>query len=206
MIGLLVRNLFILVVPAIIAAGCASLTGPGKMSQQNREQLQLAEAKLAEANAELDGVNAMSSEFYAQLGTVMDQVKSFCDRPGWLELEQVLIEFPALREQDTGIEITPEMEQRLVEWGRRWNADWEETLIGYHELVDKCTIVEARKLALRERLLSIQGKFIAAALLELYAGREAQGNEIYAVAEVLDKTGAELLSYPLDDLGLYRFR
>jgi len=190
------KKLFLVALAAFFLAGCASIP------RQRPE----AEVKLVEANSALDSVNEMSAPFYAQLGKVIEEVKQFCGRPGWTEFEQVLLEYPTLKDADNQIDITPEIEANLSGWALRWNASWEETLTGYHDLVDKCIIVEARKLALRERILAVQAKYLAAVMLELSAGREQQGKEIYSVVEVLDKSGAELLSYEVDDLGLYRFR
>ncbi len=112
------------------------------------------------------------------------------------------MEYPSLRDPDAEIEITPDAESRLADWGRTWNASGEETLVDYRDLVDKCIILEAKRLALRERLLVAQAKYLAAVMLELSAGREKEAKEIYSVVEVLDRSGAELNSYQTDDNGL----
>jgi hypothetical protein len=69
--------------------------------------------------------------------------------------------------------------------------------------VDKFTILEAKKLAVREKLLAVQAGYLAAVIMEASAGHAKEGKEIYAVVDDLDKTGAELDSYQPDDLGLY---
>ncbi|MFZ2447973.1 MAG: hypothetical protein WAW37_16575 [Syntrophobacteraceae bacterium] len=195
------RYLIVLIIFAAYLAGCATIPG-GKPGPGTVE----AEAKMVEAAGALDSVNERSGAFYAQLGAVIEEIKRFCDRPGWMEFEQILLEYPSLRDPDADIEITPEIEARLADWGRAWNASGEETLVAYRDLVDKCIIMEAKRLALRERLLTVQAKYLAAVMLELSAGREQQAQEIYSVVEVLDKSGAELNSYQTDDLGLYKFR
>ena len=181
---------------ASLLAGCASVP-KGKPE---------VEAKLTEAAEALDYVNRQSSVFYDQLGSVIEEIRQFCSRPGWLEFEQILLEYPTLRDPDVEIELTPEIEGRFSAWGGRWNATGEQTLVGYHNLLDKCIILEAKRLALRERLLAAQAKYITATLLEDSMGSKKQAKEIYSMVDLLDKTGAELNSYQMDDLGLYKFR
>ncbi len=95
------------------------------------------------------------------------------------------------------------MESRLSEWGLKWKTSWEQTLEDYLHLVDKCTILEAKKLAVREKLLAVQARYLAVVIMEASAGREKEGKEVYSVVEALDKSSAELDSYQPDDLGLY---
>lgn len=193
-----------LAVIAIFAA--AHLSGCASIQSKPGPEAKMAEAKMVEAAEALDYVNRQSADFYSQLGRLMEEIKRFCARPGWLEFEQVLLEYPSLRDPDSQVELTPELEGRFSQWGRRWKSSWEQTMVEYRDLVDKCIIIEAKRLALRERMIAIQAKYIAAAMLELTAGREEQGKEIYALVELLDKTGAELNSYQTDDLGLYRLK
>jgi hypothetical protein len=156
-----------------------------------------------EANKALDAVNEGSSAFYAQLSSVIAEVSEFRSRPYWNEFEQILLEYPSLRDPDNEGEITPDMESRLSEWSLKWKSAWEETLEDYLRLVDKCTILEAKKLAVREKLLAVQAGYLAAVIMEAQAGHAKEGKNIYSVVEDLDKTGAELDSYQPDDLGLY---
>jgi hypothetical protein len=201
------RHLIAFALLAALTAGCASVPGEKPQTEAKHSGAMLdTEAKLSDANSALDSANERSAAFYAQLAPVLEEIKQFCSRPGWIEFEQILLEFPSLRDTDIQIEITPEIESRLDEWGRRWNTSWEDTLIGYHDLVDKCIILEAKKLSVRERLLAVQAKYLAAVMIELSAGREQRGREIYSVIELLDKSVEELNSYQADDLGLYRFK
>ena len=188
------RRFIALILLMVFLSGCATVPRPAPQ----------AEAKLVEANAALDAVNEQSSAFYAQLGPLVQEIEQFCKQPGWNEFEQILLEYPSLRDSDNEIEITPEIESRFQEWTRKWKTPWEGTLTGYHDLVDKCLILDAKRLAARERLLVVQAKFLAAVLMETSAGREKEGKEIYSVVETLDKTGTELNSYQVDDLGLFR--
>lgn len=164
------------------------------------------ETKLLEANSALDSVNEQSYAFYAQLGELLQRINQFRAQPGWMEFEQILLEFSSLRDPESAIEITPEIESRLEQWGRRWKTPWEEMLAGYRNLGDRCIVLEAKRLALRERFLAVEAKYLAAAVAELSAGREKQGGEIYSVVELLEKSSDELNSYQTDDLGLYKSR
>jgi len=188
---------FILLLTA--ATGCAGLPGRGGISSVPPN----IEIKMAEANQALDAVNEQASAFYAQLNTVISEIVEFRSRPYWNEFEQVLLEYPSLKDPDNEPEITPAMKSRLSVWSRKWNEPWKQILDDYLRLVDKCTILEAKRLAAREKLLAAQARYIALVIMESSSGHEKEGKEIYSVVEALDKTGAELDSYKPDDLGLY---
>jgi hypothetical protein len=180
-------------------SGCASL--PGKMGvQPGPSQV---EVKLMETNKALDEANQLSSDFYAELNAVVGEINEFRSRPSWEELEQILLEYPTLRDPDDETGLTKEMKSRLAEWSLRWNVGWEQTMEEYLSLVDKCAILEAKRLAARERLLAVQAGYLSLVVLEASAGHEKEGKEIYSVVEALDKSGAELDSFQPDDLGLY---
>lgn len=187
----------ILLIVAI--TGCAGLQGRGGVAAGPSQ----AEVKLVEANKALDAVNEQSSAFYAQLSSVIGEISEFRSRPYWNGFEQILLEYPPLRDPDNEAEITPEVESRLSEWSLKWKTEWEQTLEDYLRLVDKCTILEAKKLAVREKLFAVQAKYLAAVIMEASAGHEKEGKDIYSIVEALDKTNAELDSYQPDDLGLY---
>lgn len=198
MIRLTFRQLTVFMLLSVFLAGCATIPHGQSELQKN------VSTELSEANAELDSVNERSSEFYAQLSPVLQEIRQFTAQPGWGEFEQILLEYPPLRDPDSEVELTPEIESRFKDWGRKWKASWEEMYTGYRDLVDKCTVLEAKKLAARERLLVVQAKYVAAVMLEVTAGHEKEGKEIFSVVELLDKTSAELNSYQPNDLGLYK--
>jgi len=180
-------------------SGCAGLPGRGGVAPQPAK----AEAKMVEANIALDAVNEQLSAFYVQLGSVLREIREFQGRPGWNEFEQILLDYPSLRDPDSDAKITPDIVGRMADWSLKWKVPWEKTLGDYHGLVDKCTILEAKRLAVREKLLVVQAKYLAAVMIELSAGREKQGGEIFSVVDALDKTNVELDSYQTNDLGLY---
>jgi hypothetical protein len=190
---------------AAALAGCAGLPGAGGIAPAGGGAgiPSQAEVKLMEANRALDSVNEQASAFYGQLNSLIAEINELRSRPYWSEFEQILLEFPSLRDPDSQAEMTGEMQSRLSEWSRKWKTPWEKTLEDYLRLVDKCAILEARRLAAKERLLSVQARYVAVVLMESSAGHEKQGREVYAVVEALDKSGAELDSYQPDDLGLY---
>ncbi len=185
----------------LIAAlsGCAGLSGKGSIAPSPPE----AEVKLMEANRALDAVNEQSSVFYAQLGSTMQEIREFRGRPGWNEFEQVLLEYPSLKDPDNEGEIEADIQSRLSQWGRKWKTSWEQTLQDYYHLVDKCIILEAKKLAVREKLLAVQARYLAVVIMESSSGHEKEGREVYSVVETMDKSNMELDSYQPDDLGLY---
>ncbi len=187
----------ILLIAAI--SGCAGLQGSGGVSAGPSQT----EVRLMEANKALDAVNEQSSAFYAQLSSVTAEISEFRSRPYWSGFEEILLEYPSLRDPDNEEEITPEMESRLSQWSLKWKTGWEQTLEDYLRLVDKCTILEAKKLAVNERLFAVQAKYLAVVIMESSAGHEKEGKEVYSIVEALDKSSAELDSHRPDDLGLY---
>jgi hypothetical protein len=193
--GCLLASIFLI----SAVSGCAGLQGRGGLAPQPSKT----EAKLTEANTALDAANERSTVFYSELASVLREIKEFQARPGWPEFEQFLLDYPALRDPDKDAEITPDMRSLFSAWGLKWKTQWEKTLHDYHGLVDKCTILEAKRLAVRERFLTVQAKYLAAVLMEVSAGHEKEGKEILSVVESLDKTNAELDSYRTNDLGLY---
>jgi len=179
--------------------GCAGLQGRGGVAAGPSQ----AEVKLMEANKALDALNEQSSAFYAQLSSLSAEINEFRSRPYWNGFEQILLEYPSLRDPDNEAEISPDMEARLSEWGLKWKTAWEETLDDYLRLVDKCTIMEAKKLAAREKFFAVQAKYLAVVIMQASAGHKKEAKETYSVVEALDKPTAELDSYQPDDLGLY---
>lgn len=180
-------------------SGCAGLQGKSGVSAYPSET----ESRLKDANIALDAANEQSSAFYGQLDSTLQAIKEFQGRPGWKEFEQILLDYPPLRDPDNATGITEDMKTKLSAWSDKWKASWEKTLDEYYSLVDRCTILEAKRLAAREKILVVQAKFLAAVMVEASAGHEKQGREIFSVVDALDKSNAELDSYRTDELGLY---
>jgi hypothetical protein len=76
-------------------------------------------------------------------------------------------------------------------------------LARYQALADRCIILEARRIALGERILAAQAKYIGATLSEYHAGRYPEGKAIYGIVELLDKSKQELDAYAVNEVGLY---
>ena len=184
----------------LIAAlsGCASLPGRSSVPPSPPE----AEAKLMEANRALDDAKEQLSVFYAQQASALQEINEFRGRPGWNEFEQILLEYPLLKDPDNEAEIEG-VESRLSEWSLKWKTPWKKTLGDYYNLVDECSLLEAKKAAVRQKLLAVQARYLTAVVMEASAGRAKQGEEIYSVVKTLDKSNEELNSCQPDDLGLY---
>ena len=183
----------------VAVTGCASLQGRGNVPAGPSR----IEAKLMEINRTLDEANQQSAAFYVELRSVIEEISEFRSRPYWNEFEQVLLEYPTLKDPDNELGPTPEMKSRFSKWSIKWKTEWEQTLKEYHILVDRCTILEAKRLAAREKLLAVQAGYLAVVIMQSTSGHEKEGKEIYSAVESLDKAGAELDSYQPDDLGLY---
>jgi len=69
-------------------------------------------------------------------------------------------------------------------------------------LVKRCSMLEARRLALQSRLTGVQAKYLGAAALEYANGRVSRGRSLEDVAETLNKSREELDGSNLNSLGL----
>ena len=174
-------------------AACA--TAPPKNPQ--------VQARLADANRTLDGLNAQIAAFYPEMNGLIQSIDLLRKAPGWAEFEGILRYAPSLQEVLREEEVSPNVLPLLEEWSAQWNRPWQRMLSEYQGIADRCTIADARRLALVERLLAVQAKYIGASILELSSGRYSPGKEIYGVVEFLDKTRQELETYGLNDVGLY---
>jgi hypothetical protein len=91
-------------------------------------------------------------------------------------------------------------------WSRKWKRPWKSLFSDYLGLVDRCSIMEARRTALLERLFVVQAKYIGATTMELSKGRYEQAQTLYSRVEMLTGTETELKVYQLNTIGLYDVR
>ena len=162
-----------------------------------------AQAKLAEADKSLEAAKRQVASFHADLDTVVARVEELRRRPYWSGFERVLLKYPALTDPNGGAEITPEVMSHLSGWSRESNVPWEEVLRDYSRLVDRCAILEMKRVAARQTLISVQAAYMAVVMREEAAGNQEKAKKIYSLVNSLDKPGAELDSIRLDRLGLY---
>ena len=156
----------------LIAAlsGCAGLTGRGGVPPSPPE----AEAKLMEANRALHDVKEQLSVFHSQLDSALEEIKEFRGRPGWNEFEQILLEFPSLKDPDNEVEIEG-VESRLSRVGPEVEDLLEEDP---GRLLLPCGQVHhagGKKTAVREKLLAVQSRYLTAVVMESSAGRAKRG-------------------------------
>lgn len=162
-----------------------------------------ADAKVIEANRDLDAVNERINSFYAEFEVLQSQVALLYEEPGWQEMREILDTTPSI--QDPEADPWKEFETSPALAARKGKKDpaMEALFDKYLALADRCTILEAKRVSILEKLLAAQAKFIAATLLEANAGRYEQGKAIYSVVDILSKTQNELESYNLNPIGLY---
>ncbi len=164
----------------------------------------LAEAKVVEANQALDQLNVDVALFYLDAEAAMQQVKQLHEKPGWTDMAEVIRETPAIRAYvDGGEPVDFASLPAVAQWTRKWNTPWKSLFSEYIGLVDRCSILEARRTALLERLFVVQAKYIGATTMELSKGRYEQGKSIYSMVDTLSGTEAELNAYQLNSIGLY---
>ncbi|MEN6483326.1 MAG: hypothetical protein ABFD98_00460 [Syntrophobacteraceae bacterium] len=183
--------IWILVVVPAFLSGCSTV------SKRNAA----VETNIAIANLGLDEFEVKSQVFYSEIRPLISDIKALYGRPGWMEMESVILENPVLREVEEKIPELPEMK----EWSRRWTAPWEELYSDYVGLVDRCSIVEAKRMSLKESLLVLEAKYVQATSMELNSegGTYKSAKAIYGVVETLEKYEMDLDSYAIGPIGLY---
>ena len=194
LLRMLVVWTFAAVVPFALS-GCA--TGPARNAPvQNTVAVQ---NLVAIANLGLDDFEVRAQLFYADIHPLVSDIKSLYSQPGWPEMEEIVLTNSVLREPEEKVPELPEM----AAWSRNWNRPWEELYSEYLGLVDRCSIMEAKRMALKEVLLVLESKYVQAAGMELNSGTYRSAKAIYGVVEALEKREVDLDSYAIGPIGLY---
>jgi hypothetical protein len=162
-----------------------------------------AEAKVVEANRDLDAVNERIQSFYGELGVLQADVAKLYEQPRWEEMKEIILATPSMQDPEVDPRTEFEASPALAAWKGKRDRAWESLLERYLALADRCTILEARRVSILEKLLAAQAKYIGATLLEVNAGRYEQGKSIYSVVDILSRTQNELESYNLNPIGLF---
>ena len=162
-----------------------------------------AEERLVDANRDLDALNERINSFYGELGTVQADVAKLYEQPRWEEMKKIILATPSMQDPEADPKAEFEASPALAAWKGKRDQAWEALFERYQALADRCTILEAKRVSVLEKLLAAQAKYIGATLLEANAGRYEQGKAVYAVVEILGKTQNELESYTLNPIGLY---
>lgn len=162
-----------------------------------------AEAKLVEANRDLDALNERINSFYGELSVLQAEIAKLTEQPRWEEMEEIIRATPSMQDPEADPRAEFEASPALAAWKGKRDEVWEALLDRYLALADRCIILEARRISILEKLLAAQAKYIGATLMEANAGRYEQGKSIYSVVEVLSTTQNELESYNLNAVGLY---
>jgi hypothetical protein len=187
------RSLWSCVLVLISLGACATLpkANPG------------AEAKLREANAALDTLSADLNAFYEYLQTLLQDIMTLSEEPGWSEMEVIIATRDATLVSEQETPLDRELKEELSDWTMKWGDSGEELFAQYLSLADRCSISEARRIGLIGRLVSMQAWYLEITFLELSVNRQAQAEAAYRTVEALANTQDELDSYALDATGLY---
>jgi len=170
--------------------GCATI--PRKSPQS--------EARIVEANAALAVVADETDELFRESLDLRRDVRLLYEHPGWPDMKQIIETMGTAEE--SGNEASGEVAEAAARWSRNWNEPWEILFARYLVLVKRCSILEAKRLALQSRLTGVQAKYIGAAALEYADGRVSRGKSLEEVAETLNKSREELDVSNLNALGL----
>lgn len=186
------RTLIISLLVVAGVAGCA--TAPVKSPEVR--------AVVTDANEALDTINVQIAQFYDDLQKVLREIKNLQDQPGWADLEQIIAGTPSLKSLEDEYEKEPNTMALLESWSGKWNDSWRPLYYEYARLADQCTILEARRLALCERLLAVQMKFLGATL-KTASSSYKEAASLYSVVDILGKSETELHSFTTNEIGLY---
>jgi hypothetical protein len=187
------RAIGMAILAAVLLSACATI--PARNPQ--------AEAKLVEANRDLDALNGQIQLFYADFGTLQAAVAKLYTEPGWSEMRELILATPSIQDPESDPKTEFMASPAFASLKGKKDKSWEPLFDKYSALADRCTILEAKRISMLEKLLAAQAKYIGATLLELNARRYEQGKSIYSVVDLLGKTQTELESYNLNALGLY---
>lgn len=162
-----------------------------------------AEAKLLEANATLDSLRADINAFYESLNILLADIRTLGEQPGWYEMAAIIAAGEATPGGEDELLPDGDRQNKFSHWTAEWGDSGEELLFQYQSLADRCSISEARRIALVGRLLAMQAWYLEITFRELAANRQDQAEAAYGTVEALSSTQEELESYPLDPTGLY---
>ena len=195
----MLRSAAVLLLLCVVSAASGCATVPARNPQ--------AEAKASEANQALDVLNTDLANFYPDAEALLQRVRLLQQQPGWDEMEAVIRGTPAILAYVEGGEAVDfESIPETAAWSRKWKRPWKSLFSDYLGLVDRCSIMEARRTALLERLFVVQAKYIGATTMELSKGRYEQAQSLYSRVEMLTGTETELKAYQLNTIGLYDVR
>ncbi|MDR3569181.1 MAG: hypothetical protein P4L43_14220 [Syntrophobacteraceae bacterium] len=180
-------------------SGCASLN-PRPAGAPSPPEARL---KPAQAQRALEKTKGQVAAFYTDLGRVRERISSLQSRPYWGGFERILLQYPALTDPGRASEVTPPMRARLSQWSRESKIGWESVMRDYLALANRCAILDMRRVAARQMLISVQAEYMAVVMMEASAGRNRQAEKIFSLVNSLDKPGACLDAIGLDRLGLY---
>lgn len=162
-----------------------------------------ARAQLLKADKALAAARRQVAAFYADLDSMAAKSKLLRGRPYWSGFERILLEYPTLTDPGKETEIPPAIRLRLSQWSRESHTPWEPVMRDYSQLVERCAILEMKRVAARQKLISVQAAYMAVVMMDAASGRQEEAKKVFSIVNSLDKPGAELNSIRLNRLGLY---
>ncbi len=179
---------------AVSLSACATLP---KRNLETQEQL-------VEANAALDTLNQDMQQFFLEVEEVRQDVRLLYQHPGWTEMLRIFDVMAAAADEGATVEVDVTDVARMTEdWTSKWQEPWEALFSKYLSLLQRCSALEAKRLALQSRLLGVQAKFLRAAAMEYAGGRLAPGQSINEIVGILNRSAEDLNTYTVNALGLY---
>jgi hypothetical protein len=158
---------------------------------------------IEEAGAVLDSVTEDTRRIYAEQGTLRGELLELTSRPEWTEMEAIILATPSARLLEGDYLEDMKNSGEVKAWVRKWNKPWKPIFQDYVKLADRCSIVEARRTALKSRIIEVQVKYLVAAEAAERAGNVDLAKALVNMVDILSDTVTELDGFTLNEVGLY---
>jgi hypothetical protein len=158
---------------------------------------------IEEAGAVLDSVTEDTRRIYAEQGTLRGDLLGLTSRPEWAEMEAIIQATPSARLLEGDYLEDMRTSKEVKAWVQKWNQSWKPIFQDYIKLADRCSIVEARRTALKSRIIEVQVKYLVAAEAAERAGNVDLAKALVKMVDILSDSVTELDSFTLNEVGLY---
>lgn len=168
------------------------------------KQVPESQVRFEEASSLLTSMQDEFRAVYGDVGDVMERIAVLYAHPGWVEMEQIIRSSTANTDTSSeDIALKPDTGEALDRWTDKWGESGEDKYLEYLNLVEQCTFLEVRRLALRMKLRSVEIKLVHALATETASGRGSQHWGIEKALDELEDLEKQINAYTINDLGLY---
>jgi hypothetical protein len=171
--------------------GCASLAKPAQ------------EITTRAIDRNMDRLTAELELFYNDLGLLLGAIETLYQRPGWPDMEAILVISIAIPDRLDQEWAETQVEEKLEDWTDTWGESGQALYLTYLAIADRCSALEMRRIGLLGQLAALQASYLQGTFAALSHEGEARARSLFDTVEALSRIEEELNSYSLNDLGLY---